>query len=71
MKDPAVGDREIGDRQGEIWIELDGPLVELNRFIRFRPVFDRRRLEIVGLDKGEIGFAVLGWLASHPRLFTR
>ena len=70
MIDPALQPGEIGGGEREIRIELEGPFVELLRLFQLLEIL-HLRVEIVRLDEGEIGLAVLGRLARHLRLLGR
>ena len=69
MNDPALQLRVAGNSKGKVWVKFNGALVKLLALFQFTQIFDRAG-KIVGLDKGQIGFAVFCGLTLHLCLFA-
>ncbi len=71
MDDPTFQLRIARNSEGKFRIELDGPRIKLFGLLQFLQILNALEKKCVGLQKREIGLAVLGWLALHLRLFRR
>src|SRR5882724_306298 len=70
MHDPTFQLGVARDSERKFRIELDGPRIKLLALLEFPEVLNGV-LEIMRLDKSEIGLAVLRWPAFHSRFFYR
>ena len=70
MQDPALQLRESGQCQGEFWVELNGPFIELLGLFQLLYIL-KGVLQIMRLDKGEIRFPVLSWFPGKLLFLNR
>src|SRR6187551_3376499 len=70
MINPALELGKTGRSQGEIWVQLQRAFIELLGLLElWQPL--QAQVQVVGLDKSQVGFAVLGRLAREFRLLPR
>src|SRR5207237_3112725 len=70
MDDPTFQLGIARNSERKFRIELDGPRIKAFTLLEFPEILNGV-LEIMRLDKSEIGLAVLRWAAFHSRFFYR